>query len=298
MVIMEETEQLSAEIRALDAESRVTHTPVGNGMVTWREWGEGEPLLLLHGSHGGWMHWLRNIPAFARTRRVIVPDMPGFGESDPPEDIDSPVAHARALAEGLRLLDGLQAPMDIIAFSLGALMGCYLSLEAPDLVRRLILVDAGGLDTPVLSADLRPVKGLKGNAVRDINRHNLAAMMIHDPAKIDETAIDISIFCGKRVKTRVQFQVIPDKMLVAVRQVRVPIDVIWGEHDYIHPGPELNADAVRTVHPDAELRVVAGAGHWPMYERPDGFNAAALDLLARPVRPRLGDMSSVDGKYA
>ena len=35
------------------------------------------------------------------------------------------------------------------------------------------------------------------------------------------------------------------------------------------------------------LRVVANAGHWAMYEQPGGFNAAALDLLAQPVRNRL-----------
>lgn len=285
---MADTEPLAEEIRALDAASRVTHTPVGDGRMIWREWGEGEPLLLLHGSHGGWMHWLRNIPELSRTRRLIVPDMPGFGESDPPADIDSPAAHAQALAEGLHRLDGLHGPIDVIAFSLGALMGCHLTLEAPDLVHRLIIVDAGGLGTPVITADLRSLKGVTGEeAVRAVNRHNLAAMMIHDPATIDEAAVDISIFCGKRVRTRVQYQVIPDKMLVAVGKVRVPIDVIWGEHDYIHPDPQLNADAVRTVHPEAELRVVAKAGHWPMYEQPDAFNAAALDLLARPARARI-----------
>ncbi|CAN5246224.1 alpha/beta fold hydrolase [soil metagenome] len=296
---MADIETLSEEIRTLDAASRVTRTPVGDGSMAWREWGKGDPLLLLHGSHGGWMHWLRNIPELARTRRVIVPDMPGFGESDPPTDIDSPVEHARALAEGLRRLDGLHGPIDVIAFSLGALMGCYLTLEKPDIVRRLIVVDAGGLGTPVITADLRSLKGVKDDeAIRAANRHNLAAMMIHDPATIDETAVDISIFCGKRVRTRVQFQVIPDKMLAAVRRVRVPIDVIWGEHDYIHPGPELNADAIRTAHPEAKLRVVARAGHWPMYEQPGGFNAAALDLLARPLRPRMSDASRADGEQA
>jgi 2-hydroxy-6-oxonona-2,4-dienedioate hydrolase len=285
MVTMADIEPLSEEIRALDAASRLVRTPVGDGSMAWREWGEGEPLLLLHGSHGGWMHWLRNIPALARTRRVIVPDMPGFGESDPPADLDSPAGHARALVEGLRLIGGVDGPIDVIAFSLGALMACYMSIAAPDLARRLILVDAGGLGTPVIKADLRSVRGVKDDAaIRAINRHNLAAMMIHDPATIDETAVDISIFCGKRVRTRVQYQVIPDKTLVAVAKVRVPIDVIWGEHDYIHPDPALNADAIRTLQPEAELRIVAKAGHWPMYEQPERFTAAALDLLSLPPR--------------
>lgn len=281
--------ELAPEIRELDAASRRTSTPFEGGakQMTWREWGQGEPLLLLHGSHGNWMHWLRNIPALAQTRRVIAADMPGFGDSDAPSDIESPADHARAMVEGLRALPGITGPIDVMAFSLGSLLACHMTLEAPELFRRLIVVDAGGLGTPVFTADNRSVRGLTGQAVRDVNRHNLGAMMIHDPARIDETAIDISIYCGRRTKTRVMYHVIPDKLLAVMKRVRAPIDVIWAEFDYIHPDPELNADVIRTLQPEAELRVVARAGHWPMYEQPEGFNAAALDLLSRPARPWL-----------
>ena len=294
---MSETEfaELPAEIRALAASSTLTRTPVGTdgAVMTWREWGAGEPLVLLHGSHGGWMHWLRNIPELARHRRVIVPDMPGFGESDPPADIESPQDHAAAMVDGLRRLEGITGQVDVIAFSLGALLGCYMTLAAPDLFRRLIMVDAGGMDTPLRTADIRPVKGLTGQALRDVNRHNLGAMMIHDPALIDDTAIDISMYCGRRTRTRVMYHVIPDKLLAVAKQVRVPIDLIWAEFDYIHPDPELHGEVVRAFQPRALLRVVARAGHWPMYEQPEGFNAAALDLLAAPVRPRLAEMEAL-----
>ncbi len=290
--------EVSPEIRALAASSKRTRTPVGTdgAVMTWREWGPesggGEPLVLLHGSHGGWMHWLRNIPELARHRRVIVPDMPGFGESDPPADIESPQDHARAMVDGLRALEGISGPVDVIAFSLGAMLGCFMTLpecggDAPQLIRRLIIVDAGGLDTPLRTADNRSVKGLTGQALRDVNRHNLGAMMIHDPACIDDTAIDISMFCGRRTRTRVMYHVIPDKLLAVAKRVRVPIDVIWAEFDYIHPDPELNTAVIRAFQPEVQLRVVADSGHWPMYEQPAAFTAAALDLLATPVRPLL-----------
>lgn len=278
-------ERLSDEIRALDAASRARRTSHAAGALRWREWGEGEPLLLLHGSHGGWMHWLRNIPVLARTRRVIVPDMPGFGESEPPADIDSAGAHARMLGDGLRAILNDEGPADVIAFSLGAMIGCHLSFEAPDLVRRIIVVDAGGLGTPMRTADNRSPKGLAGEALHRVNRHNLAAMMFHDPDRIDETAIDIAIFGGRRVRTRVQHHVVPDKLRATVAQVGAPIDAIWGEFDYIHPDPHANVDVIRHYQPLAELRVVPQAGHWSMYEQPDAFNAAALDLLAIPPRP-------------
>lgn len=277
-------DDLPEEVRALDATALVTRTPCGAGATVWREWGDGEPLVLLHGSHGGWMHWLRNIPALAKARRVIVPDIPGFGDSDPPDDIDSPQAHAAALIAGLRRVGAGEGPVDVIAFSLGALLGSFMAVAAPELIRRMIIVDAGGLGTPVITADLRSVRGLSGPEIRAVNRHNLAAMMLHDPARIDETAIDISIHCGRRARTRVQYHVIPDKLLQIARQVPVPIDVIWGEFDLIHPGPDLNVEAVREFQPGAALKTVPSAGHWSMYEQPEAFNQAALELLAAPPR--------------
>ena len=151
---------------------------------------------------------------------------------------------------------------------------------------RLVLVDAGGLDTPFFPADLRSPKGLEGDAVRAVNRHNLGAMMLHDPAAIDDAAIDITLAYGPRVRSRVQHFVVPDHLLDAARRVSAPIDLIWGEHDFIHPDPEANAAVIRAFQPDCELRVIAGAGHWPMYEQPERFEAALRDLLARPVRGR------------
>lgn len=289
---MTQTEQLTEEIRALDAAASKRRTVHLAGTLSWREWGAGEPLVLLHGSHGSWMHWLRNIPVLARSRRVIVPDLPGFGESDAPADIESLTAHGRMLGEGLSMMLNGAGPTDVIAFSLGAMIGCHLAFEAPDLVRRMIIVDAGGLGTPMRSADLRSVKGVVDDELRAVNRHNLAAMMFHDAECIDETAIEIAMFGGRRVKTRVQYQIVPDKLRAVIAELRVPVDAIWGEWDYIHPDPNANIEVIRQFQPEAELRVVPGAGHWSMYEQPDAFNAAALELLAKPSRPPRGATSS------
>ena len=61
--------------------SPVDHTRTA---VNYVEVGEGEPLLLVHGLGGCWQSWLENIPHFARTHRVIAPDLPGFGDSPLP----------------------------------------------------------------------------------------------------------------------------------------------------------------------------------------------------------------------
>ena len=79
-------------------------TPTSAGSVVWRSWGEGPPLVLLHGASGSWTHWIRNILPLAARFRVLVPDMPGFGDSEAP-----PEPHT---ADGLA--DLLAASLDVM----------------------------------------------------------------------------------------------------------------------------------------------------------------------------------------
>ncbi|MBY4596358.1 alpha/beta fold hydrolase [bacterium BD-1] len=67
---------------ALAATARREDVRTDTGTVAWRAWGSGPPLVLLHGSHGSWRHWVRNIEALAAQRTVCAPDMPGYGDSD------------------------------------------------------------------------------------------------------------------------------------------------------------------------------------------------------------------------
>ncbi|WP_172827654.1 alpha/beta fold hydrolase, partial [Mycobacterium colombiense] len=224
-------------------------------------------MLLLHGSHGSWMHWVHNIAALERDRRVLVPDMPGYGESAPPPDPEDPASHGQALAVGLRELLPAGQRVDVVGFSLGALIGAHLTRLASQLIQRLVIVDGGGLDTPMpmVHERLKPLRGLKGEALLAARHHNLHTMMIHDPERIDDLALWIDSNTAPP-RTRVHHHVIPDKLLLALRQVPVRIDAIWGENDQPHPDPEVNIAAVRAIRPDAELRTVPGAGHWAMYE--------------------------------
>ena len=84
---------LPAEAQALLARATRCETPCRtvSGTMVWHLWGQQgfdaslAPLLLLHGGSGSWTHWLRNIDALvASGRRVLVPDLPGFGDSAAP----------------------------------------------------------------------------------------------------------------------------------------------------------------------------------------------------------------------
>ena len=49
------------------------------GPVNVIELGEGPPLVFVHGHSGRWSNWVEQLPHFARTHRVVAPDLPGFG---------------------------------------------------------------------------------------------------------------------------------------------------------------------------------------------------------------------------
>src|SRR5690606_29371629 len=112
---------LPAAVRALFDAAAERHTTCGTGTMVWRCWGQGRPLVLLHGGSGSWTHWLRNIEALAASgRQVWAPDLPGFGDSAPPAGGNDADAAAEPLADGLRELIG-EGPHEIVAFSFGSL---------------------------------------------------------------------------------------------------------------------------------------------------------------------------------
>jgi len=279
--------ELLPQTRELLNHAEVVRTPCGDGQMTWRIWGSGAPVIFLHGAHGSWLHWQNNIAELSRHYRLIVADLPGFGDSDVVLPLDSPVAHAEVLATGLRLLLPDAPAVDVVGFSAGALLGCHMDVLAPDLVRRLIMIDSGGLGTPLRTATFVSLRGLDEAGRREATRKNLAAFMYHDADLIDDAAIIMNSIEPRRMRSKFVEHVIPDKLLHIARQVRAPIDLIWGEFDFPHPDPEGNLAAVRAFQPEAQLRVIERAGHWSIGEQPARFNAALLDLLAMPPRPRL-----------
>lgn len=76
----------AATVARIESLATRARTSCGAESMVWRIWGEGRPLVLLHGASGSWTHWIRNVVPLAGHVRVCAADMPGFGDSDvPPE---------------------------------------------------------------------------------------------------------------------------------------------------------------------------------------------------------------------
>jgi 2-succinyl-6-hydroxy-2,4-cyclohexadiene-1-carboxylate synthase len=105
-------------------------------LLAHASWGEGSPLLLIHGFTGNRDAWNHLRPLLGMRFRVLAPDLPGHGESP----IAADTTFDRALEQLLALLDahGLDR-VDVAGYSLGARVALGLCLRAPDRVRRLVL---------------------------------------------------------------------------------------------------------------------------------------------------------------
>src|SRR5919112_2117450 len=103
-----------------------------------------EPIIFIHGLSGCWQNWLENIPYFARERRVIAMDLPGFGESEMPAKDISISRYADTIDALLTALD-IDETVRLVGNSMGGFIGAELAIRYPQRIERLVLVAAAGL---------------------------------------------------------------------------------------------------------------------------------------------------------
>ena len=269
---------MNPEIAVLEA-TAIHHRTAGD--VVWREWGVGPPLVLLHGGSGSWRHWLRNIAGLAARHRLLVPDMPGLGESALPED-DTPAGAARPIASGLATLLGASRRYHLAGFSFGANVGGQLAVMEGAHVCSYTAIGAASLGLPRPPLDLLKVRDKTGHARREAHRENLGRLMIHDRACIDDTALDIQEFNTRHARLRSRGFAGSSMLRDALAQLRTPLAGIWGEHDAVAwPDVRARLDVLRGLDPGLLEAVIPKAGHWVAYEAPAAFNVALLAILAQ-----------------
>ena len=263
---------------ALERDALTRRTACGDGQMVWRSWGEGAPLVLLHGGAGSWRHWVRTIEAFRGERTVIAPDLPGLGESaDVPDGTED--GGAAIVAAGLAEILGDGVAADLVGFSFGGSIGGMVASHLP--VRSLVLVGSGGLGVIRGSARLERVRGKEGAEREAAHRTNLHRWMIADPARIDAEAVAIQDWNSRHARFDSRGIGTGDILVRVLPNLSCPVSGIWGEHDHAVQGETERPRAVlQSLQAGARFTVVPGAGHWVAYEAPDAFAAALRDLLA------------------
>ncbi|MEO8279228.1 MAG: alpha/beta fold hydrolase [Ideonella sp.] len=275
-----------ADVAALQSAAQRLETPCDGGSIVWHRWGEGPTTLLLHGGAGSWMHWVRNIAALvADGRTVLVPDMPGFGDSVVPATGHDADAVAPLLELGLTALIGTTA-CDVVAFSFGGIVASFLLTEHPARARQLVLVGAPALSVePVSKLGLRPWSHLHGEARYVLHRYNLQRMMLAREESVDDLAIwlhDVNI-----VRDRLPLRRLANTDIVArlLPRIECPVSGIWGADDRLYQGRiDRIGEALHEARDFRSLTLLHGAGHWVQFEDAAEFNRLLISVLADGAR--------------
>lgn len=266
------------------AQRCVTHFEGAN--TVWHTWGDAQRpcVVLLHGGSGSWTHWVRNIaPLRDAGYRVLVPDLPGFGDSDLPVgcvDTDDMPPHLQA---GLAQLQPT-GPVSLVGFSFGGMTAALWLAAHPQAAQHLVLVGAPGMGLAV--ADRIPLKGWRHlpspEAQAQVHRHNLMALMLERAESLDELAL--ALHTANVTRDRVTRRRLSSTDIVArtLPQLQARVSAIYGEHDALYRGrlTELQA-AMQNLSPQwGQWHTVIGAGHWAQFEDAPAFNQQLKTLLA------------------
>ncbi|MEV1061550.1 alpha/beta hydrolase [Streptomyces sp. NPDC050263] len=239
------------------------------------------PLVLVHGHPFDHTMWTPQIEAFSPDRRVIAPDLRGYGTSPAVPGITLLSDFAQDIAS---LLDELKVETFVLAgLSMGGqiAMDCY--RQFPDRVRGLVLADTfaapetpGGRLARNETADRLLAEGMRGYADEVLEKmvapYADPAVKAHVHRMMTATSPEGAAAALRGRAER------PDYRPLLTR-VAVPALVVVGEDDEYTPVSD--AEALHTALPDSELHVVARAAHLPNLERAAEFNEVLENFLAK-----------------
>ena len=273
--------------RELEDCAEVIRTPSGDGHMVWHVWGEGDPLVLLHGGSGAWNHWIRNIDGLSRHYRLIVADMPGLGASDDPPFFFDPKDYpasvpklADVMSEGIETILG-DAAFDLCGFSFGSIAGSYVAAAADQRLKSFTLVGSsafgwpwGGLKKPFLSMS-RDMSEAERLAVQ---KANLANAMLTSEVRDDLARLQLDNVDRARLRSHLVTET--NVLIGGVSAVTAPLNGIWGREDiYAQPNLTRIEQLLRGIDPDCRFEIIDGAGHWAMLDAPEEFNRRLLKVL-------------------
>lgn len=248
--------------------------------------GEGEPLLLLHGSGPGvsaWANWRLNLPVLATQRRVLAPDIVGFGFTDKPEGVqytmDTWVKHAVGVMDALQL-----EKVDVVGNSFGGALALALAVRHPQRVRRLVLMGAAGAVFPL-------TEGLDtawGYTPSPENMRKLLDIFAYDRSLVTDDLARVryqaSIRPGVQEAYAAMFPAPRQRWIdalaspePAVRALPHEVLLIHGREDRILP-LESSLKLLALI-PSAQLHVFGQCGHWTQIEHAARFCNLVLNFI-------------------
>lgn len=247
-------------------------------------------VVMLHGFTGSKENWFAVARRLRERYRVVVPDLPGWGESNRIDD-----ANYGFLAQSERVARFLEAvspdePVVLLGHSMGGGIAALTAARHPDRVARVALIDAAGVRFRDNRFGIDVLAGRNPFAVQDevsLQRY-LDTVFFDDAAKPTIPWPADRIYIARRAQDAAFEQAVLDRIGRsderflpgddAVR-IRQPALLLWCRQDAVIDASALALYAQRI--PQARRVMLEGCGHMSILEKPDAVANAVVELIER-----------------
>jgi pimeloyl-ACP methyl ester carboxylesterase len=242
--------------------------------------GNGTPLVLVHGFLGSSDMWIPQIKFFKDSFRVIVPALPGFGNSSTINSCDSIKCMAKAI---LNLLEKKEIKkFNLLGHSMGGMIVQEIAKIEGEKILKLICYGTGPrgnipgrFETIDQSREKLRINGLKNTAYR-----------IAKTWFIEEEKAKYFYLCEEAGKqTTIEAA---DNGLIAMKNwngienlknIKNETLVVWGDQDKAYNFNQV--EALRNNIPNSDLKIIKGCSHNVHLEKPDEFNKTVEEFLKK-----------------
>ena len=235
--------------------------------------GQGAPLLYLHGALGVYA-WTPFMEKLSQRFDLIVPDHPGFGESDTPDWLDNVGDLAYFYLDVMQALR--LTGVHLSGTTLGGWIAAEIAVRDCHPLKSLTLTAPAGIH----------VKGLSKGDFFMWSPEQFVRNLTHDPAVADAMlavpvteAQQLTAMKNRLATAKLAWQprLYNPHLAKWLHRVSVPTLILWGDHDKIIPpgyGP-----AFRDLIPGARLEVFENCGHVPHIEATDAWVAKVTGFI-------------------
>jgi pimeloyl-ACP methyl ester carboxylesterase len=242
------------------------------GLPTWyAEYGDGDPLVYLHGGFSSTREFAPVREAYAERFHVFTPDRRGHGHTP---DVPGPFSYERYAEDAVAFLDEVVGgPAHLVGYSDGAITALLVGLARPDLVRRMVLISGQFHQNGLIPAFFHGP-----DAVAELQESVLGAWYAEDSPDGGE---HFPVVAAKIIESALTGPTLAAEQLAGVPARTL---VLSGDDDAITL--EHTIEMYRSL-PEAELAVVPGTSHVLVMEKPALVTQLVLDFLTSDAAPTI-----------
>ncbi len=252
------------------------------GIVHYETYGQGKPVVLLHGWLGSWGLWQRTMEVLGKNYRTYALDFWGFGDSGKKRDTYAVSDFVSLVEQFMQQLGIESAPL--VGHSMGGTVSLSVAIRYPQRTQKVVVVGS-----PIVGTSLNILLQLAGNRLIAFPVYNLPVLLRLGVRAFSPFIVNKDPLGWFRMQERDLSKTTLESFFASIGSlrrtdlrpqlsaVRVPTLGIYGAGDTIvHP---RQYEPLKAGVPHARIEVMRGSRHFPMIDEPEKFIGTLKDFL-------------------